>query len=96
MRNTAVGVRNPIGHPVPRIRIPLACVASVSLWFRGKEEERPKRNEIFVLAARKMERDPFFAWSLTLVPRSLLPKEARLFKNLQERAMMVIMEVFVM
>ena len=69
----------------------LACVASVSVWFRSKE--RP------VLAAREMKREPknerggrgrgrcpsflphplpalllvpFFAQSLTLVPRSLL------------------------
>ena len=40
------------------IRIKLACVASVSIWFRSKER--------LVLAA------PFFARSLTLVPRSLL------------------------
>ena len=64
----------------------LACVASVSVWFRSKE--RP------VLAARETKREPkndegreggegrkplpalllapFFARSLTLVPRSLL------------------------
>ena len=42
----------------------IACVASVSIWFRSKE--RP------VLAAREMKREPFFARSLTLVPRSLL------------------------
>ena len=92
MRNTAVGVQNPtndsnpesngpltkIWTPVPRIWIPLACVVSVSVWFRGKQEERPKRNEIFALAARKIERDPFFAWSLSPVPRSLLPK---LYRN---------------
>ena len=41
----------------------LACVASVSVWFRSKE--RP-RNGIFGILA------PFLAQSLTLVPRSLL------------------------
>ena len=41
----------------------LACVASVSVWFRSKE--RP-RNGIFGILA------PFFAQSLTLVPLSLL------------------------
>ena len=42
----------------------IACVASVSIWFRSKE--RP------VLAAREMKWVPFFARSLTLVLRSLL------------------------
>ena len=40
----------------------LPCVANVSVWFRSKE--RP-RNGIFGILA------PFFAQSLTLVPRSL-------------------------
>ena len=41
-----------------------AWVASVSVWFRSKE--RP------VLDAKEMKREPFFAQSLTLVPRFLL------------------------
>ena len=46
------------------IRIKLACVASVSIWFRSKER--------LVLAAREaLLPVPFFARSLTLVPRSL-------------------------
>ena len=63
----------------------LACVASVSVWFRSKE--RP-RNGISVLAAREMKQEPktesggallltpFFARSLTLAPRSLLLNRA--------------------
>ena len=55
----------------------LACVASVSVWFRSKRG-------LSVLTARKMKREPkndplptlllapFFARSLTLVPHSLL------------------------
>ena len=49
----------------------LACVGSVSVWFRSKERPLP---------AREMKREPlpalllapFFAQSLILVPRSLL------------------------
>ena len=41
-----------------------AWVASVSVWFRSKE--RP------VLDGKEMKREPFFAQSLTLVPRFLL------------------------
>ena len=63
------------------IEYELACVASVSAWFRSKE--RPRKDERgtgLVLAAQKMERDPlpalllapFFEQSLTLVPQSLL------------------------
>ena len=61
------------------IQSPVACVASDSVWFRSKE--RP-RNGIFGFGrARKEARAkklpalllaPFFARSLTLVPRSLL------------------------
>ena len=52
----------------------LACVASVSFWFRNKE--RP-RKEIFGFDRARNETranilEPFFARSLTLVPRSLL------------------------
>ena len=51
----------------------VACVASVSIWFRSKE--RP-RNGILGFGRARNETTaklaPFFARSLTLVPRSLL------------------------
>ena len=36
-----------IWNSVPWIRIPLAYVARVSVWFRGKEEERPEEERDF-------------------------------------------------
>ena len=52
----------------------LACVASVSVWFRSKE--RPRNGILGFGRARNETRalllTPFFARSLTLVPRSLL------------------------
>ena len=56
--------RDYVGGEMSSLGLKLACVASVSVWFRS--EERP------VLATREMTRAPFFAQSLTLVPRSLL------------------------
>ena len=58
----------------------VACVASVSVWFRSKED---REGGFSVLTAREMKRElpptspslllaPFLARSLTLVPRSLL------------------------
>ena len=50
----------------------LACIASVSVWFRSKE--RP-RNGIFGFSRAKKgtrTKNPFFERSLTLVPCSLL------------------------
>ena len=47
----------------------VACVASVSVWFRSKKI--PWKG-IFGLIAWEIKREPFFARSLTLVPRSLL------------------------
>ena len=46
------------------VKIQLVCVASASVWFRSKE--------IPILAEREMKLAPFFAQSLTLVPRSFL------------------------
>ena len=97
------------------------------MWFRGKQEERPKGNKIFVLAAQKWNEIhfslglclPFLVLCCqncteTLATQARIPylkteltnseqqrrvqrcREARLFKNLQERGMMVIMEVFAM
>ena len=52
----------------------LACVTSVSVWFRSKE--RPRKGILGFGRARNEARAlllaPFFARSLTLVPRSLL------------------------
>ena len=52
----------------------LACVTSVSVWFRSKE--RPRKGILGFGRARNETRalllPPFFARSLTLVPRSLL------------------------
>ena len=52
----------------------LACVASISVWFRSKE--RPRNGILGFGRARNETRalllTPFFARSLTLVPRSLL------------------------
>ena len=52
----------------------LACVTSVSVWFRSKE--RPRKGILGFGRARNETRAlllaPFFARSLTLVPRSLL------------------------
>ena len=58
----------------------VACVASVSAWFRSKE--RPRNGILGFGHARNETRaalilTPFFAQSLTLVPRSLLLKTAR-------------------
>ena len=62
----------------------LACIESVSVWFRSKEGPR---NGFVVLAAREMKREPkneraillapFFARSFTLVPRSLFRGSSR-------------------
>ena len=53
----------------------VACIASVSAWFRS--EERPRNGILGFGHARNETRaalvlTPFFAQSLTLVPRSLL------------------------
>ena len=53
-----------------------ACAASVSVWFRSKE--RPRNGIVGFGRARNGTRAalllaPFFARSLTLVPRTLLP-----------------------
>ena len=40
---------------------PIACVTSVSVWFRSKERPRNEEERDFRFA-------PFFVWSLTLVP----------------------------
>ena len=52
----------------------LACGSSVSVWFRSKE--RPRKGILGFGRARNETRAlllaPFFARSLTLVPRSLL------------------------
>ena len=48
----------------------VACVASVSVWFRSKE--RPGNGILGFGRARNETTLPFFARSLTLVPRSLL------------------------
>ena len=53
----------------------VACVASVSVWFRSKE--RPRNGILGFGRARNgplpaLLLTPFFARSLTLVPRSLL------------------------
>ena len=51
----------------------VACVASVSIWFRSKE--RPRNGILGFGRVRNETRAklaPFFARSLTLVPRSLL------------------------
>ena len=68
----AVGIDRAV---VLKNRLVLAGVASVSVWFRSKERPRNgilgfgrARNE-----TRAKKRAPFFARSLTLVPRSLLP-----------------------
>ena len=41
------------------IEYELACVASVSAWFRSKERPRNNDEQDWFLAAQKMERDPF-------------------------------------
>ena len=65
-------------HPYPMVFLApfiaspcfiLACVASVSVYFRSKKKQG---TGFSVLTAREMKREPFFAPSLTLVPRSLL------------------------
>ena len=47
----------------------LACVASVFVGFGAKKD---RGTGFSVLATREMKQEPFFAQSLTLVPRSLL------------------------
>ena len=51
------------------INMTIACVASVSAWFRGKE--RP-RNGILGFGRARNETRAIFERSLTIVPRSLL------------------------
>ena len=56
-----------------KTRAPVACLASVSVWFRSKE--RPRNGILGFGRARNETRalllTPFFARSLTFVPRSL-------------------------
>ena len=50
-----------------------ACIESVSVWFRSKE--RPRNDEEWDFRFwlhDKWDENPFFAWSLTLIPYSLL------------------------
>ena len=52
------------------IPVILACVASVSVWFRSKE--RPRNGILRLWNKCQKIKTPFFARSLTLVSRSLL------------------------
>ena len=69
-------MRDFLGPTVRTDELPtLACVASVSVWFRSKE--RPRNGILGFGRARNgplpaLLLTPFFARSLTLVPRSLL------------------------
>ena len=50
-----------------------ACRESVSVWFRSKE--RPRNDEEWDFRfwlPDKWDKSPFFAWSLTLIPHSLI------------------------
>ena len=69
-------MRDFLGPTVRTDELPtLACVASVSVWFRSKE--RPRNGILGFGRPRKgplpaLLLTPFFARSLTLVPRSIL------------------------
>ena len=69
-------MRDFLGPTVRTEELPtLACVASVSVWFRSKE--RPRNGILGFGRARNghlpaLLLTPFFARSLTLVPRPLL------------------------
>ena len=71
-------------------RLPLACVASVSVGFRGKELPREKREGRFWLStqfrAGKITKIPFFGLSLLPNPTETLATQARLpyFKLVQD------------
>ena len=73
-------MRDFLGPTVRTDELPtLACVASVSVWFRSKERPRNgifgfgrARNEAIAKKLPALLLAPFFARSLTLVPRSLL------------------------
>ena len=74
----------------------IACVASVSVWFRNKERpEKDRGRGLSVLTAREMKREPLaplFSRSLTLVPRSFrlnrtetLATQARWLRTLKQK-----------
>ena len=74
----------------------IACVASVSVWFRSKERpEKDRGRGLSVLTAREMKREPqapLFSRSLTLVPRSFrlnrtetLATQARWLRTLKQK-----------
>ena len=76
----------------------LACVASVSVWFRSKKRlwkgifgfDRA-RNNTRTNPLPALLFAPFFAWSVTLVPCSLLLKGT---ETLATRATLVSMSLF--
>ena len=60
-------------------RLPLACLASVSVGFRGKELPREKREGIFWLSTQfRAGKIPFFGLSLLPNPTETLVTQARL------------------
>ena len=87
MRNTAVGVRNPTNNWNPESNVSLTrsgiqYLESGFLSLRskrfhvvsGQTRRKTEEERDFRFGSAKMERDPFFAWSLSPVPRSLLSK----------------------